>query len=875
MLHATGVDDVGPTWVSRWTLLDLFVVLIIAMAAARLWGWPAGGLALMTLGITYTEADAPRMIWLALLATEALVRVLPAGRVARLVTLARLLAVAVLVLVAVPFMVRQVRVAMYPALEAPAGFPAVSSVARDMEATGGAESVEDESLREKSFHKAVRAPLRYQYELDPKLSVQTGPGLPTWEWRAVSMRWRGPVERTQRVHLFLLSPRVNFVLAALRTLLLAALIVVALRARAPAAAAAAVRTALLLACVISATAGPARADFPAPELLNELRARLLEPPDCHPNCAAIPRMRIEMSRTTLRARLDVDSAADTAIPLPGNSAHWSPTTVLVDDQPAAGLMRGTDGQLWVQLTPGRHTVLIDGALPDRDTVQVPLPFKPHHVEAHIDGWRLDGIHEDGVADDSLQLTRLRSDGDAAGAALQPGTLPPFARVTRQLHLGLTWRVETTVDRLTPEGMAVVLEIPLLAGESVTSAGMHVAEGKVLVNMAPSAAAVSWVSILPETQSLEFRAPESLSFDEVWRLDASPIWHVATAGIPVIQQPAGSEPRLRVWQPWPGETVTITVSRPAGVNGQTLTIDSSAVNLSPGLRATDVTLTLSVRSSRGGQHVLTLPEGAELQLVSINGATQPIRQEHRAVTLPLVPGSQRFQLAWRQPGGIQRWFASPPIGMGAASVNADLQIAMPADRWTLVLGGPRLGPAVLFWSLLAVLLLASIGLGRVQLTPVRTHQWFLLGIGLTQVPIWVAMIVAGWLLVLGWRREQASGLSDRAFAGVQVLIGVWTAVALAGLLWSIRQGLLGLPEMQIAGNGSTAQQLRWYQDIAGDTLPTAWVISVPLMVYRLAMLAWALWLAQALLRWLRWGWECFSAGGLWRPLRRASAPPRTV
>lgn len=36
-------------------------------------------------------------------------------------------------------------------------------------------------------------------------------------------------------------------------------------------------------------------------------------------------------------------------------------------------------------------------------------------------------------------------------------------------------------------------------------------------------------------------------------------------------------------------------------------------------------------------------------------------------------------------------------------------------------------------------------------------------------------------------------------------------------------------------------------------------------YRIAMLAWALWLALALLRWLRWGWSCFSHDGIWRPI----------
>ena len=29
----------------------------------------------------------------------------------------------------------------------------------------------------------------------------------------------------------------------------------------------------------------------------------------------------------------------------------------------------------------------------------------------------------------------------------------------------------------------------------------------------------------------------------------------------------------------------------------------------------------------------------------------------------------------------------------------------------------------------------------------------------------------------------------------------------------------------------------------------------------------LWLAFALIRWLRWGWECYASGGLWRSVRR--------
>jgi hypothetical protein len=107
---------------------------------------------------------------------------------------------------------------------------------------------------------------------------------------------------------------------------------------------------------------------------------------------------------------------------------------------------------------------------------------------------------------------------------------------------------------------------------------------------------------------------------------------------------------------------------------------------------------------------------------------------------------------------------------------------------------------------------------------------------------------------------------RWFDLMQLALVALSAAALIALLLSINRGLLGSPEMQIAGNGSTAYLLRWYQDRATATPAQAWLFSVPVLVYRLAMLAWALWLAQALLRWMRWSWECFTSGELWRPLR---------
>jgi hypothetical protein len=133
-----------------------------------------------------------------------------------------------------------------------------------------------------------------------------------------------------------------------------------------------------------------------------------------------------------------------------------------------------------------------------------------------------------------------------------------------------------------------------------------------------------------------------------------------------------------------------------------------------------------------------------------------------------------------------------------------------------------------------------------------------------------------------KRFSADFVKSSLFHLGQITLAVWTIAALVGVFVAVERGLLGRPDMQVTGNGSNNLLLRWYQDRSMAVLPTAWVISIPLLVYRVLMLAWALWLAFSLLAWLRWGWECFSEGGYWRKitlpsLRRSekSSPPPAV
>ena len=150
---------------------------------------------------------------------------------------------------------------------------------------------------------------------------------------------------------------------------------------------------------------------------------------------------------------------------------------------------------------------------------------------------------------------------------------------------------------------------------------------------------------------------------------------------------------------------------------------------------------------------------------------------------------------------------------------------------------------------------------------------LLCIGLTQVPLPAAIVVAGWLLCLTFRaREPYAGVRPWMYNLLQTGLVVWTLGALAVLASAVAKGLLGNPEMFITGNGSSRLVLNWYEARSTGALSQPGCVQVSLWWYRLAMLLWALWLSGAVLNWLKKGWEAFSAGGPVRSHKGAQKPP---
>jgi hypothetical protein len=229
-----------------------------------------------------------------------------------------------------------------------------------------------------------------------------------------------------------------------------------------------------------------------------------------------------------------------------------------------------------------------------------------------------------------------------------------------------------------------------------------------------------------------------------------------------------------------------------------------------------------------------------------------------------------------------WFRSSDVGVGTELVNARVRVALPNDRWLWFTTGPSWGPRVLLWAYVLLLLAAAAVLTRLPRNPLRRGEWWLLGLGLTQAPVGVAVFIAAWFFAIALRGtwQPTSEWYKRL---VQFSLAVFTLVFLGCLAGTVYAGLVENPDMLVSGTASAESLgLAWYVDRAAETFPVAHVLSMPLWVWRLLNLVWALWLAMSLVRWLRWAWGESSRGGLWalalaspRPRPEPAAPPTTA
>ncbi|TAH42200.1 MAG: hypothetical protein EYC71_11195 [Gammaproteobacteria bacterium] len=920
LIAAPGADQASGSWLSRWTLLDVFLAAIISLLAFRLLGMLGGMAASAYLVLAYQEAGAPLWTLLLVLALSALVRALPKGRLATAGNWMRVAALIVLAVFALPFAADQVRYALYPQLESshtPASFqfgndmnvanmpmqaasPAPVPEAADMnqaaqEPERSAEKLESIMVTGSSIGRVdmkaaspkvaiQRARINNRYS--KSTVVQTGAGEPGWQLgNRYQLTWSGPVLADQSVRLLIASPWLVRLLRVVLVAVLGILLWQLLRNRSGGGALlsryAKAGSVLMLVSLAGVSQAQAQT-FPPQEMLQDLKALLTKPPECAPSCASIANASVSANGDALRVAMEVHAQARVSVAIPMDDKSLVLESISIDGVADAKLA-SISGATSIAVDRGVHRVEIRYTV-GSDRVELAFPEQPRRILFEGSNWLSSGIVEDRMLTETLSLTRSREAGDAAAENVEQ-RFPPYVRVHRTINLDLDWSIDGTVERLAPDAGGFTVSMAVLAGEHVQTPGLKVQDGKLTLAIADGEDSASWTSTFDQVSSFSLVAPELGTQAEVWRIAVGPTWHVEFAGLPETPNPsANNQPDYHVFEfhPLPGETLTMKVQKPNPSTGAIRAIDSLNLASAVGPRSRVHSLTMDMRASQGGEQAISLPAGVELLGVSRNGEALGLRLLESKLSLPLNPGAQKFEIRFQDNQPAASRVSTPLVDPGLPAANVGLSIDVPNDRWLLAAFGPAAGPAVLFWGELVVAIVLAWLLSRWRTGSLRFHHYLLLVLGFSTFS-WIALLVVlAWLFAMEWRSRHVIGRNWK-FNLAQLGLAALSLVALLVLFGSIQNGLLGSPDMVIRGEGSWGQHLQWFADRSDGVIPEASVISLPLWIYNLVMLVWSLWLAWAVVGWARKGFAAWMQGGYWQPWSEAKpieidtppAPPPAV
>ena len=883
LLWTSGVDNSPDAWLSRWTLWKIFVLVLLGVLAWRFLSKGFAVLLIVATGLMMHSAPSLAVVWLIAIVLLATIRHLEHPGALKILRTISFIWLFVTTLAAIGEAVTHARQAVHPQLEHNS---AISSYAYD----GSSIQVENESLGDTMASRAIeeivvtasraeiprQKAIRVQKKYSEGLQVQTGPGQPEWRWNRADLSWDGPVSTQQTLSLTLMPPIITRLINLLIAILLigvSALLVLPLIKRSAELKLPAFIKALAPILFIGVLCLPATDTFAAEKpasapnatLLKQLEERLLTTPVCFPNCASVEEAALAITNDQLSITLSVHSGELVSLPLP-SSTIWNPVSVTVDG--AAATLGKTGTGLHIALPAGRHLISMTGPVGHLERFEVGLPLSPGSVTTKPSGnWVITGLINNRVARGSLGFEREVATS-VQDATLKPAPAKPFVQINRRLTFDQEWSMQTTVARQSPDQGGFSISIPLLKDEAVLNNAINVTNEQVNLVFGRTDRQISWNSRLTPTSSLELIAPSAQVAAARWTLVPSNFWHLDYTGLNPVAD--GSDRAGPVFLPEAGETLKLQLTQTEPVPGSTLTVERVSHRITVGARQQRHQLEISTLASQAGTLPVRLATGAdestnnELISVEVNNQIEPLSLiDGNLIALPLTPGNSNYSLTWLENTPRGMIFKVAETSLESPASNISTIVSMSRDRWVLLLGGPALGPGILYWGLLLVVLLLALLIKRIPGLPFSGADALLLSLGLSLANLPATLLVAIWVIALRFRGNLVSNLKANWTRNLmQIASAFLSVVTVVTLIASVPGALLGTPDMQVQGNGSSAYFYNWFTDQSESTLPSAWVLSLPLWVYRVIMLVWSLWLAFALIRWVPWAWQQWASPRMW-------------
>ncbi len=881
-----GADRVSSSWLDDWGIWAFFIVLFSSILVGRMLSPVAGILSLLTLIFIYQEHGAPIIAMLNLVLAIAIKQYQPFTKLSGTVKSYWLVSIIAAIATILFFVAMQLRVIVHPQLAHDVyNTNVIENFAQPSYSLVDEINVPNQQLRmvkkEQSFDESVdverieitgsrikQADLIIERYRSDAL-VQAGNGVPNWSWQPHYIEWRGQVEKGQTYQMLILSKNqyraVKLVGVVLLLLWLGFLLKEQVRGVFAGVNKHAANTApicLILCATLLYSPQGMTANMPDKAMLDELAVRLSEAPLCSAgSCATISSVELNLVENQLRLTLTIDAVTDTAVALP-RADFWRIESVTIDQQNA--FMYKSRNWVYTPIAKGVSEVILSGPVAAVDVFEISFKSIPRVIkQIHSPGWDVAGIQQQKMTGRELELLKVQQQG-AASTESERYNVGPFVRVTRSIVIDKLWYVRTNVERIAPAIGSINVNVPVLAGENITSSNINQQDGFVQVNIPSTEDAISWHSILDQKSQIALLASDSLPIVEHWNILATPSWNVEFNGLPsVLFDGENDDYFSHLFYPLAGEKLEIVISRPDGVKGRTLAFDEVQYQLEQSKSAVELIVDFKYRSTRGGEHTISLPSEFELQQVKIDERLINLQMSDSQLSLPVTPGEHQVAVTLRKKQDAPNLLNAPKVNFNAPISNINLDVTLNRDRWVLWSSGPVLGPAIVYWGELLAFIVVALLLSRVTFSPLNVSQWLLLGLGLSLNNWGVLILLVTWFALLSATKYRSKDIGRIYFNASQLGLFIVSLISIISLVLVIPMSLLSAPEMGITGNGSYANYLRWFSDRSDGQTPDILVFSIPMVAYKAVMLAWVMWLSFSMLNWLKWAWQQLGSQGFWR------------
>ena len=937
MLWSNGVDEVEGSWLSKWGIWDVFIVLLLLCLVWGLGGWKWTAILAGTVLISYQLDNAPTFGWVVLAGVCYALKAIKHVRLNQIVTVSFWVVFLVVSAACVYHATISMRNAIHPQLaaESPTFEQQVVSAlerrytAEEIEQMGISNlsdffrripeqfksttpqtstsfATDDEEMEEvistgtylptsdptalisqtpnvvatgsrtnlgedSDSYLGLLAAEPRTYDPTLPIAIQTGPGRPNWQWQTVTLNWDGPVAHDQKMTLVLMSPwftRLLYLLSAIATLLVLAYF---LYLKVPGVkncvktvlpGTSGVASLVFLALLFNPQ--DAQADIPDADLLKELESRLLALPDCLNECAYLEEAKVTLTDGVLTIAMQIHAEDRVAIPLPGENNTWN----LID------LRQGTNqlpllrerSRLYTLLHEGVHNIVLTANITGLDQFDVAFELIPGHLAIDAPNWRIEGLIRGQVDDRKLTFYRENSDEQIVSTSeittnFAPLEITPYVSVLRQIVLSYEPTIITRVARVAPYSDEFTVRIPLLPNEQVTTASMSVEDEHMVVNLRANQGSITWESKLIVDSTITLSAPSIAERTERWSIVGSDFWSYDYEGIVPIDE--GDNHTMFV--PRSNEVLQVDVQQTQPVPGESITISSVNAFHEVGSQSTSTDLELFILASQPGDIEITLPENADIESLMFGEEFQSL-PSNNVVLVPVQPGNHLYTLNWKTDRGMSLAYSPPSASLSQPAVNTSTDIQLPENRWILWLAGSSFGSTVAFWSVLVGVLLAAVVVSKIPSFALSTRDAVILAAGASLVDLKMLVVVGIWFLAIWFKsRTKEEIVRPWLYRLEQLVLTGITLLVLYVLVNTIVTALTNDPNMYIVGAKYYNDWFTWFSDEITGEVPSPWILSVPMWVYLVLILAWVMWLVFTLLKWMRAWWESLKTPVLWVPI----------